>query len=91
MQARSADAEPSTLKGADQGPGVIGFMGFDLPEAVGVAPWREAAGRNGGILFYLHPLGVTCRARFGSGQPAHHLQVAIPQLRHREVIQFRFP
>jgi hypothetical protein len=51
MQARSADAEPSTLKGADQGPGVIGFMGFDLPEAVGVAPWIDAAGRNGGILF----------------------------------------
>ena len=35
MQAQSADAEQSTLNRADQGPGVIGFMGFDLPEAVG--------------------------------------------------------
>jgi hypothetical protein len=57
MQARSADAEPSTLKGADQGPGVIGFMGFDLPEAVGVATWREGPGRNGGILSIAIRLG----------------------------------
>jgi len=57
MQAQSADAEQSPLKRADQGPGVIGFMGFDLPEAVGVALWREAAGRNGGTLLIAIRLG----------------------------------